>query len=58
MIPAWKKADLGVELAPARVELRKLSIQLREGRAEMIPGKNGAAMGAALADKLREKGLI
>ena len=58
MIPAWKKADLGVELAPARVELRKLSIQLREGNAEMIPGKSGAEMGVALADKLREKGVI
>lgn len=58
MIPAWKKADLGVALAPARVELRKLSIQLREGNAEMIAGKSGAEMGVALADKLREKGVI
>ena len=58
MIPAWKKNDLNVELPPARVELRKLSIQLREGKAEMIPGKSGAEMGVALADKLREKGLI
>ena len=58
MIPAWKKNDLNVELPPARVELRKLSIQLREGKAEMIPGKSGAEKGVALADKLREKGLI
>jgi electron transfer flavoprotein beta subunit len=58
MIPAWRKADLGVELPPVRVALRKLAIQLREGRADMIPGKSGAEMGVALADKLREKGVI
>lgn len=58
MIPAWKKADLGVELPKPRVALRKLAIQLREGKAEMIAGKDGAEQGVALADKLREKGLI
>lgn len=58
MIPAWKKTDLGIELPKPRVELRKLAIQLREGKAEMIPGKDGAEMGVALAEKLREKGLI
>ncbi len=58
MIPAWKQPDLALELPPPRVELRKLAIQIREGKAEMIPGKDGAEQGAALADKLREKGLI
>lgn len=58
MIAAWKKKDIGAELAPPRVELRKLSIQIREGKAEMIAGKTGVEQGAALADKLREKGLI
>ena len=58
MIPAWKKADLGIALPAPRVELRKLAIQLREGKAEMIAGKDGAEQGAALADKLREQGLI
>ena len=58
MIPAWKKADLAVQLPAPRVELRKLAIQIREDKAEMIPGKSGAELGAALADKLREKGLI
>jgi electron transfer flavoprotein beta subunit len=58
MIAAWKKADIAVQLPAPRVELRKLAIQLREGKAEMIAGKTGAEQGAALADKLREKGLI
>jgi electron transfer flavoprotein beta subunit len=58
MIPAWKKADLAIQLPAPRVELRKLAIQIREGKAEMIPGKSGAEQGAALADKLREKGLL
>jgi electron transfer flavoprotein beta subunit len=58
MISAWKKKDIALELPAPRVELRKLAIQIREGRAEMIPGKTGAEQGAALADKLREKGLI
>lgn len=58
MIPAWKKNDIGIDLPAPRVELRKLAIQLREGKAEMIPGKDAAEQGAALADKLREKGLI
>lgn len=58
MISAWKKKDLAVELSAPRVELRKLAIQIREGKAEMIAGKTGAEQGAALADKLREKGII
>jgi electron transfer flavoprotein beta subunit len=58
MIPAWKKNDLAVQLPAPRVELRKLAIQIREGKAEMIPGKTGAEQGVALAEKLREQGLI
>ncbi len=58
MIAAWKKKDIPVDLPAPRVALRKLTIQIRDSKAEMIPGKTGAAQGAALADKLREKGLI
>jgi electron transfer flavoprotein beta subunit len=58
MIAAWKKKDMALELAVPRVELRRLAIQSRDGKAEMIPGKTGAEQGAGLADKLREKGLL
>lgn len=58
MIPAWRKNDLAVQLPAPHVELRKLAIQIRESKAEMIPGQTGAEQGAALADKLREQGLI
>jgi electron transfer flavoprotein beta subunit len=58
MISAWKKNDLAVRLPEPRVVLRKLAIQRRVGKAEMIAGKTGAEQGAALAAKLREKGLI
>ncbi len=58
MIPAWKKNDLAIELSAPRVALRKLAIQIRTSKAEMIPGSTGAEQGAALADKLREQGLI
>ena len=61
-IPGWKAADLGLPAgenqAELRVELRKLRVQLRNSRAELIAGDSGAAQGAALADKLRELGLI
>ena len=62
MIAAWKKKDLAAHLPAAlpapRVELRRLAIQIREGKAEMIAGKTGAEQGAALADKLREQGFL
>ncbi len=58
LIAAWKTHDLAVALPAPRVTLRKLAIQPREGKAEMIVGENGAEQGAALADKLREQGLI
>ena len=58
MIAAWKKKDITLELPAPRVTLCKLAIQIRDSKAEMIPGKTGAEQGAALADKLREKGLL
>lgn len=58
LVPAWKASDLGLEAFPPKVELRQLRIQLRTSKAELIAGASGAEQGAALADKLRELGLI
>jgi electron transfer flavoprotein beta subunit len=58
MIPKWKALDLGIGTLEPKVELRKLEIQVRTSRAELIKGDSPAAQGAALADKLRELGLI
>lgn len=58
LIPGWKASDLGLQALPPKVELRRLQIQLRTSKAELIAGSSGAEQGAALADKLRELGLI
>lgn len=58
LIPGWKAADLGLAAFAPKVELRQLQIQLRTAKAELIAGDSPAAQGAALADKLRELGLI
>lgn len=58
LIPGWKADDLELgELAP-RVELRRLEIQRRTHRAELIPGSSGTDQGRALADKLHVMGLL
>ena len=57
MILGWKAADLGLQPPAPKVELRQLQIQLRTSKAELVQGADGAAQGAALADKLHELGL-
>jgi electron transfer flavoprotein alpha/beta subunit len=58
MIPGWKASDLGLAPFTPRAELRGLRIHLRTSRAELIAGGSPAEQGAALAEKLRERGLI
>ncbi len=58
MLPKWKASDLGIGPLAAKVELRKLEIQVSTTKAELIKGDTAAAQGAALANKLRELGLI
>jgi hypothetical protein len=58
MIPGWKASDLGLQAAAPKVELRKLQIQLRTSRAELIAGSCAAEQGTALANKLHELGLV
>ena len=57
-IPGWKAGDIGWQPRASKVELRRLWVPLRTSRAEFIDGESGSAQGAALADKLRERGLI
>lgn len=57
-IPGWKASDLEFQPGEPKVELRRLRVQLRTTRAEIIGGDSGAAQGTALADKLHELGLI
>lgn len=61
-IPGWKAGDLALyaneQPREPKVELRSLRVPLRTSRAELIGGDSGSAQGVALADKLRELGLI
>jgi hypothetical protein len=58
LIPGWKLADLGIGQAAAKVELRRLTVQTRTTKAQLIDGGSDAARGIALADKLHDMGLI
>jgi electron transfer flavoprotein beta subunit len=58
LISGWKAANLDVARTEPKVELRRLAIEVRTSRAELIDGDGGAARGAALADKLHAQGLI
>ena len=57
-IPVWTAADLELgDLAP-RVELRRLYVEAREAKVELIEADSPAEAGAKLADKLREARLV
>jgi electron transfer flavoprotein beta subunit len=58
LISGWKAANLDVARTKPKVELRRLAIEVRTSRAELIDGDGGAARGAALADRLHAQGLI
>src|SRR4051794_18121155 len=58
-IPVWKTADLGLDAAPTpRAILRRLFVEQREARVELIEEDSLEAAGVALANKLREAKLI
>lgn len=57
-IPIWRRSDLGLADLSGRVELRRLYVETREARTELVTGDSPAAIGARLADRLREAGLI
>jgi len=57
-IPTWRRADLGLADGERRVEVRRLYVEAREARTELITGDSPGAIGTRLADRLREAGLI
>jgi electron transfer flavoprotein beta subunit len=57
-IPVWTAADLGVDASAGKVELRRLYVETREARVELIQADSLEAAGKQLADKLREARLV
>jgi electron transfer flavoprotein beta subunit len=57
-IPVWSAADLGLDGAPGAVQLRRLYVETREARVELIEAETLAEAGTRLADKLREARLV
>jgi electron transfer flavoprotein beta subunit len=57
-IPVWTGADLGLDGASPKVHLRRLYVETREARVELIEGDSLAEAGARLADRLREARLV
>jgi electron transfer flavoprotein beta subunit len=57
-IPVWTAADLGLDGTAPRVQLRRLYIETREARVELIEADSPAEAGTRLADKLREARLV
>jgi electron transfer flavoprotein beta subunit len=56
-IPVWSAADLGLSSEP-KVQLRKLYVETREARVELIEADSLEEAGTKLADKLREARLV
>lgn len=58
-IPTWSLNDLGIDAPRPALALRRLYIEPQaEARAELIAAGTGQAAGSALADRLRQEGLI
>ena len=57
-IPVWTSADLGLEGVTPRVQLRRLYIETREAKVELIEADSLEQAGVKLADKLREARLV
>jgi electron transfer flavoprotein beta subunit len=57
-IPVWTAADLGLDGLTPRVQLRRLYVETREAKVELIEADSLAEAGAKLADKLREARLV
>ena len=57
-IPVWTAADLGVGAPERKVEVRRLYMETREARVELIEADTPAEAGVRLADKLREAKLV
>jgi electron transfer flavoprotein beta subunit len=57
-IPVWTAADLGLGEASGKVQLRRLYVETREAKVELIQADSLDEAGRLLADKLREARLV
>jgi len=57
-IPVWSAADLGLDGDAGKVQLRRLYVETREAKVELIEADSLAEAGTKLADKLREARLV
>jgi electron transfer flavoprotein beta subunit len=57
-IPVWTAADLGLDGSQPKVQLRRLYVETREAKVELIEADSLAEAGVKLADKLREARLV
>ena len=57
-IPVWTAADLGLDGVSPKVQLRRLYVETREAKVELIEADSLAEAGIKLADKLREARLV
>jgi electron transfer flavoprotein beta subunit len=58
-IPAWTAAELGIDLVGSRrSSLRRLYVEQREARVDLIEADTPEEAGVALANRLREAKLI
>src|SRR5205807_3396862 len=57
-IPVWTAADLGLDGVAPRVNLRRLYVETRAAKAELIEAESLSEAGTKLADKLREARLV
>jgi electron transfer flavoprotein beta subunit len=57
-IPVWTAADLGLGSIEPKVQLKRLYVETREAKVELIEADSLEDAGARLADKLREARLV
>ncbi len=57
-IPVWTAADLGLGDVAPTIQLRRLYVETRDSKVELIEGESLAEAGTKLADKLREARLV
>jgi len=57
-IPVWTADDLGLDGSQPKVQLRRLYVETREAKVELIEADSLAEAGVKLADKLREARLV
>jgi electron transfer flavoprotein beta subunit len=57
-IPVWTAADLGLSDGSPKVQLRRLYVETREAKVELIEADSLEEAGIKLADKLREARLV